>query len=174
MYCPHCGAESTPGLRYCKRCGANFAAQPGETTPGIIRNINAAIWPIALATVAITLGGLGIVISSAYDLVRPLFPGEVPRIGDPTPIAMTMIIFGALTILGVIALLFKLFTRMAGVSQPTNQPAPPPKSIASAPPSVQLPAPPSAMPSVTEHTTRNFESVESILQRRDPKEKLTR
>jgi len=40
--------------------------------------------------------------------------------------------------------------------------------------SPQMVAPPEMISSVTEHTTRNFEPVENILQRRDPKEKVTR
>ena len=45
MFCPYCGTESTQGLNYCKRCGANLGAglQAGgqEASPAIS---NGAAW----------------------------------------------------------------------------------------------------------------------------------
>ena len=62
MYCSNCGGEATIGLRFCKRCGANLYNTPdaggGITTP---RNVTGAVWALALATIAVGLGGLGIV-----------------------------------------------------------------------------------------------------------------
>ncbi len=33
MYCPNCGAESTQGLKFCKRCGASVASSADVTAP---------------------------------------------------------------------------------------------------------------------------------------------
>ncbi|HXG92266.1 MAG TPA: zinc ribbon domain-containing protein [Blastocatellia bacterium] len=159
MYCPHCGSDSAPGLKYCKRCGANLAAQSqegGDYTPPV--KLTSALWALALATVAICLGGLGIVISSAYDLARPIFSNEM-RSGDPTPVAITMIVFGSVTVLGVIFMLIKLFARIAGITEPPRESSQKIKSVVSAPPVAQIAAPPAVMPSVTENTTRSFEQV---------------
>jgi Na+-transporting methylmalonyl-CoA/oxaloacetate decarboxylase gamma subunit len=162
MYCPHCGTETSVGLKYCKRCGGNLTAQTqemGAHQPSP-RNIVGAAWAVALATTVICLGGLGIVITQAYELVRPLFPGMERPLSDPAPVAITMIIFGAATVFGVISLLIRLFTRIMGFSQPQAAPAEA-KSVfqRNTSPQAQLPAPPSAMPSVTEHTTRTFDPI---------------
>lgn len=160
MYCPICGSHSTQGLNYCKRCGTNLTAQPQDVAPMVPpRLYTGAVWPIALAAVAITLGGLGIVISTAFDLMRPLYEGETPRGGDPAPVVVAMLVLGAGTIVAVVALLIRLFMRMTGISQPESRAVAPANTITTAPPVVQLPAPPASMSSVTEHTTRNFDAV---------------
>jgi hypothetical protein len=159
MYCPICGAHSAQGLNYCKKCGYNLAAQPQDAASQVPPKITGAVWPIALAAVAITLGGLAIVVSTAFDLMRPLFPGEMPRVGDPSPVVVAMLVLGAGTIVAVVAMLIRLFMKLAGMSQPEKSKAPPQNTITSAPPMVQLPAPQASMPSVTEHTTRNFDAV---------------
>jgi hypothetical protein len=162
MYCPNCAAPYSYGLRYCKQCGTNLSesAQTSTLAPPAPK-VTGAAWALALATIAIVLGGLGIVFSNAYDLVRPTFSNEVPH-GDPTPVAIVMIIFGSTTVFGVVALLMRLFTHLiaprAHQAAHAAHAARDGKPLAVAPPHVQLPAPPSAVSSVTEHTTRNFEA----------------
>jgi hypothetical protein len=113
MFCPSCGAEATPGLKYCKRCGGNLgdavhiAAQASDSSSS---KYTGAALIIGLTSVAISLGGIGIVFSQAMELVGPHFPG--PRVGDATMVAMTMIIFGSATVFGIMALLIRLFTRL--------------------------------------------------------------
>jgi hypothetical protein len=160
MYCPNCAAAYSYGLRYCKQCGTNLSENTQTATLAQAApppKVTGAAWALAMATVAIVLAGLGIVFSHAYDLMRLTFPGET-RIGDATPVAIVMLVFGSLTIFGVVAMLMRLFTHI--IAPRHHQQAPPAqvgKSITSAPPHVRLPAPPSAVGSVTEHTTRNFE-----------------
>jgi hypothetical protein len=160
MYCPNCAAAYSYGLRYCKQCGTNLGEGPQTSTlpqPAPAPKVTGAAWALAMATAVIVLAGLGIVFSHAYDLVRPTFGNENPS-NNGTPVAILMIIFGSLTIFGVVALLVRLFTHI--IAPRHHQQAPSVqagKSITSAPPLVQLPAPPSAVGSVTEHTTRNFE-----------------
>ncbi|MEN3334365.1 MAG: hypothetical protein V7641_3730 [Blastocatellia bacterium] len=159
MYCPNCAAAYSYGLRYCKQCGTNLGENPQASTlaqPAPAPKTSGAAWALAMATVAIVLGGLGIVFTNAFDLMRT-FPGEV-RSGNPTPVAIVMLVFGTLTVFGVVALLMRLFGHI--IAPRHHQQAPPAQvgqSINSAPPLVQLPAPPSAVGSVTEHTTRNFD-----------------
>jgi hypothetical protein len=161
MYCPNCAAPYSHGLRYCKQCGTNLLDKPEASSPAPpappAPKVTGAAWALALATIAIVLGGLGIVFSHAYDLVRPTFGNEMPH-GNPTPVAIVMLVFGSLTIFGVVFMLMRLFTHLvASRTHHETAATPASKSIAAAPPMVQLPAPPSAISSVTEHTTRNFE-----------------
>ena len=161
MYCPVCGAESTQGLNYCKRCGSNLAAptnpiKPGESRPRIRASAGAA-WAMALATVAVTLGGLGIVFSNALYLVRPTFPGSTSVAGAAT-IAGLMIMFGSATVFGTVALLIRLFSKLLGFGQESHDSdhLRKPHTFGEHRP-VQLPSPPSGISSVTEQTTRNFD-----------------
>ena len=158
MYCPSCGAENTHALRYCKRCGANFTdtahlAVPVSDSPS--PRYTGAAWGIGLASVAITLGGLGIIFSHAWDLVGPFHPGPVSD--DATMVAMTMIIFGTATIFGIIALLIRLFTRLLSAPSEPARPAKTIKPVAGAYTPAQIPAPHVPSASVTEHTTRTFQ-----------------
>jgi len=158
MYCPNCAAPYSYGLRFCKQCGTNLSenTQTSTLAPPPPR-VTGAAWALALATILIVLGGLGIVFSNAYDLVRPTFTNEMPH-GNPTPVAIVMLVFGSLTIFGVVAMLMRLFTHLIAPRAAQAAPAAHAgKSFSSAPPPVQLPAPPSAVGSVTEHTTRNFD-----------------
>jgi hypothetical protein len=159
MFCPSCGAETAFGLKYCKRCGGNLTDTtylPAHVAGSPPSRFTGPAWAIGLATVAICLGGLGIVFVNAWDLVRPLYPGQT-RAGDPTMVAMTMIIFGSATIFGIIGLLIRLFTRLMGVEPNPAQQAKTVTPAASGPPRAQLSAPPAPLSSVTEHTTRTFQ-----------------
>ncbi len=151
MYCPHCGGESTFGLKYCKRCGGNLAAQTSPQGPSTMRQTGAA-WAVAFATVAICLGGLGIVFSAASELMEPRVFGQ-PQTHDVTPIVITMIVFGSLTVFGVVAMLIRLFSRLMIAPKETMLPAQFERPVAGGYAQLQEPV----MPSVTENTTRNFE-----------------
>ena len=162
MHCPVCGAESTQGLNYCKRCGSNLGAptypikRSGEERPRI-RGVAGAAWAMALASVAVTLGGLGIVFSHAFDLVRPLYAGTT-AVSGADKIAGLMIAFGSLTVFGTVFLLMRVFSKLLGLTQDSRdvpQFKQPP--VIAEPRQVQLPGTPSAIPSVTEGTTRNFD-----------------
>src|SRR5688500_1434268 len=122
MHCPNCGAEHTFGLNYCKRCGLSLGGSPPQTEQMSNWRLTGSAWAIGLATVAICLGGLGIVISHAFDLLRPLSPGQSMS-ADPTPIALAMIVFGSATIFGIAAMLIRLFSRLLGM--PTESARPP-------------------------------------------------
>ena len=159
MYCPNCAAPYSHGLRYCKQCGTNLLDKP-ETSAALpapaAPKITGAVWALALATIAIVLGGLGIVFTNAFDLMRS-FGGET-RIGNPTPVAIVMLVFGSLTVFGVVFMLLRLLSHLIATRSGRETLATPTsKSITAAPPLVQLPAPPHGISSVTEHTTRNFE-----------------
>jgi hypothetical protein len=129
------------------------------------RNTVAAFF-LAVATVAITLGGLGIIFNSVLSLIGPSPPGFSTPVHDAAIVAGLMVVFGTITIGLVIFLLAKLFTRVMGLAPAGNHSAQSKKPVASgyqpahlsAPhlSTPQLSAPPAAVSSVTEHTTRTF------------------
>ena len=161
MYCPVCGSESTQGLNYCKRCGTNLTAttNPIRATEAISSaKLTGAAWAVALATVAVALGGLGIVFNSAVGLLRPSPFGPQPISGTSTIVAL-MVAFGSATVFGTVALLILLFSRFLGAAQESRGPA----RLAKQPPvageykPAEIAPPPSVVGSVTEQTTRNFD-----------------
>ncbi len=155
-HCPHCGAEVTSGLKFCKRCGGHLQAfSQTEATPTGFKQTSAA-WAVALATTAICLIGLTIVFSHAYDIMRPdPFGGAL--LGDPTLVAILMLTCGSVTIFGVCALLIRLFSKLllGAEARGRRDKTAKAQAVSYAPP--QIPAPSVGVPSVTEHTTRNFE-----------------
>lgn len=154
MYCPNCGMESTFGLNYCKHCGGNLSEAQSAAPP--TRNTSAALI-LAAATVAIVLGGLGIVFSGALSLIGPQPTGFVPPVHDAVVVAGMMVIFGSATIGLVSLMLIKLFSRMMGLAAAPDKSARPAKAFVPQQRMSQIPPLPIAMQSVTEHTTRNFE-----------------
>jgi hypothetical protein len=147
MYCPSCGTQSTQGLQYCKRCGANLI--PSEplvqyTRPGGLG------WLIALVAVmmAMPIPGLAIVYEYASSLVGRNFP---------VPNATGLAVVGLLVIFGTEALLYRLLSRLISVYLHGGQPTVPARPRAGAPP--QIAAPHEGAASITEHTTRNFDPV---------------
>ena len=149
MYCPNCGAESTIGLKYCKRCGGNLTGTTQLVAPVIqAPRIAGAVWAVALATVIVGCGGLAIafgiasaVSDSAHDISR------------------MMVIMGASAVFGIIFLLIrvllKLFSMSHGIASQSQLTQVSPVAAAQYP--AQIPAPSSVVPSITEHTTRSFD-----------------
>jgi hypothetical protein len=172
MHCQNCGAEHTFGLKYCKRCGLSFSDSSPQTEQISAWRLTGSAWAIGLATVAICLGGLGIVFSHAYELVRPLLPGQSMS-AEATPIAMAMIMFGSATVFGIAALLIRLFSRLLNSTQVITRPAQFIKPGLNEYPGAQIPAPPSPISSVTEHTTRNFERMYEEQRAREHRGKVT-
>jgi hypothetical protein len=164
------------GLRYCKSCGANlnvtnsFVEYAPEPRPA---KITGAAWAIAMATTAITLGGLGIVFSTVERIVRvPTYGPPMPRNpAEIIPVAIPMIVFGTATVFLIVFMLIRLFIRLMNLPQEQKHPEKSKQPVAheyrpsavSVPP--QISAPPISMPSVTEHTTRNFDPIPSMEQK---------
>ena len=144
MYCPVCGAESTSGFNYCKRCGASLSPLTNETEAARpISKPLALLLPVALVSIV----GL---IAFFVSLVH-LSHGGV----DPRPlIAITA--FAGATVLGVVGLLIWLLMQLSGIHRRLSQVEKEarPTGRSSQP---QLQAPPISVPSVTENTTRNFD-----------------
>lgn len=147
MYCPICGAESTQGLNYCKRCGAGLSAStpPLEQKGPIGKAMGVMLFLVSLVSIA----GFVALFSTVYNL------GE--RATFDTRALIGIMAFGGATVVGVVGLLVWLLLRLTTGQQPVASPdrtANPVPRDYSVP---QLPAPPIGMPSVTENTTRNFD-----------------
>ena len=159
MFCPNCSYENTQGLNYCKRCGANLNAAPQK-------NIAPGILAIFLAAIAfITVVGFMLPMLAMAGLSNNGFNKD-------SLIAMTF--FFLLATFGIDFMLIRLLSRLLGFSKQGQQAPHPmmiakPKYVTSDQPFQQLPEPPITMPSVTEHTTRNFEPLLS----REPRSKET-
>jgi hypothetical protein len=173
MYCSTCGVLATPGLRYCKGCGERFIdTNPLLETapPQASSSKGGAAWAIAMATTAITLGGLGIIFSHVVNIVSPRWGAGIPRNpGETIPIAILMIVFGTTAVSIIVFMLIRLFIRLMNLPPEPKRTAKNSQPIAdqfrsthmNVPPPPQIQAPPISRPSVTEHTTRNFDPVYS-------------
>ena len=65
MYCPVCGAESTQGLNYCKRCGSGLGA---STPPMEPRASFGKMMGMLLPVAVVSLGGFIALFSTVYGL----------------------------------------------------------------------------------------------------------
>lgn len=145
MYCPVCGAESTQGLNYCKRCGAGLSA----STPPFEQKVPPAklsglLFPVAL----VCIGGFIALFTTVYNL------GE--RSTFDTRALVAIMAFGGATVVSVVGLMVWLIMRLSGYQPgPTHGNVERPLQRDFTP--QQLPSPPISMPSVTENTTRNFD-----------------
>jgi predicted nucleic acid-binding Zn ribbon protein len=151
MHCPHCGAESATGLKFCKRCGGSLmtADAPAPRRVGII-------WALVSSIVAVVVAGLGITFGIAGDLA-----GRGVKASDgPLEIG----VFGSLVVLVTALLLIRLlwkvvtFDLQAQGTQllPVRRQSLTSMSTTNELDMAQL-SPTLTAPSVTENTTRSFE-----------------
>jgi hypothetical protein len=146
VYCPICGAESTQGLNYCKRCGAGLSASttPIEQKSSIGKAMGLMLFLVSFVSIA----GFISLFTTVYNL------GERPGLEKTT---IGVMAFGGATVVGVVGLLVWLLLRLTTGHQPAASSEKPANLISRDYSVSQLPAPPVGMPSVTENTTRNFD-----------------
>ncbi|MFP5262454.1 MAG: hypothetical protein ACLGJB_11170 [Blastocatellia bacterium] len=152
MYCSSCGTETTPGLKYCKRCGANLSSSadaPAQKKFPLVLSIS------FLALMAFVLG---------IGLIAPFaIVSETLGRGINIDSLMPILILIPCVAFGVISLLVWLMLRLIKIYQHPGTPARP-GEVRQAPAKgytpAQVAAPPEMLGSVTEHTTRNFDSAE--------------
>ena len=145
MYCPVCGAESTQGLNYCKRCGSSLG--PTANAPVIIPPVRpATLLPVALVSI-VGLVGFFMTIANLSD-----------RNFQPKPLVAICAFAGA-TVLGVVGLMIWLLLHMSGYRHGATQASTEGQALPRASTQPQLQPPPMSVPSVTENTTRNFDAL---------------
>lgn len=149
MYCPVCGAEGTAGLKFCKRCGANLGQTPSKINYGKIAGM---FWAIAV---------FGIV--SVGTLIGCMVPLVIAGHAGVNIIGPIMVVGGGV-ILAIALLLIWQLSRLISVvkdegEERVRRPVVIRQPDAPQITSPQLAAPPHAVGSVTEHTTRTFDPV---------------
>jgi hypothetical protein len=130
---------------------------------------------MAFAITIITLGGFGILFGTVIGALGILTDGPNGAHTSPReliPIVVPMIVFGTATLALVDFMLIKLFSRLMNLPaepvRPSKQKAVSASGYRSSHntlPPQQISAPPISMPSVTEHTTRNFDPIPSMEQK---------
>jgi hypothetical protein len=158
MYCPSCGAESVQGLRYCKQCGANLNTPATVEPPRRLHPI--VIMSFLVLMGLITMVGLIIPLAASNDLRSNGFnPNEI----------MQVFSISAVVALALDAMLIWLLLKLIKTYQHPHGPAQArdskPQAVNEITPA-QLAAPPPAIGSVTEHTTRNFDEYEKTIRAR--------
>lgn len=146
MYCSSCGAAIGQGLSYCKNCGAKL--------PGAIPNPSE-LFPESLvwAIVSVFIVGLGSIIGLAA-LMKKLLDSS-------SDVINVVILLGFLLMIAIEAVFIWLLLRQKSIVKKANE-IDHPKETAK-----ELYEPPArvlaetAIPSVTEHTTRSFEPIYS-------------
>ena len=142
MYCPVCGAETIQGLKYCKQCGANLNP-PG--THVNISKITGMFWAIAV----FGIGALGLLVGGALG---------VTAMGQGGSDLAAVVAVGFVVVLIISGLLISQLSRVISMAKSDRaEPYTNTNAIKERRTAPQLDAPPSAVPSVTEHTTRDFE-----------------
>jgi hypothetical protein len=146
MYCPVCGDQSTQGLNYCKRCGSGLGS---STPPMEPRASFGKMMGMLLPVAVVSLGGFIALFTTVYSL------GE--RTGFDTRALIGIMAFGGATVVCVIGLLVWLMLRLSGYEPIPHQEKAEKKQFREYLPQ-QLPPSSINAPSITEHTTRNFDT----------------
>ena len=149
MYCHSCGAVATAGLNYCKFCGANMISPQNQIeTQGAPPKLGNTIFPIA----AFGLFSIGALVAGLVAMTALRASSDV--------IGLTAFV-GFSTVFGVIMLLIRLMTRLAGIPPKRFSP----RALRQAAPNEfdrpRVSAPQAPVTSVTENTTRNFHQLSS-------------
>ena len=145
MFCPVCGSETIQGLKYCKQCGANLS-QPKKDAGFSFDKLTSLFWAVAIfgiGSFALLIGG-AVAISALHEGGSDL--AAVVVIGFVVVLIISVLMIWQVS--RIISMAHKtegaeLIGKTEVIKERDTQP--------------QLAAPPTAVPSVTENTTRNFE-----------------
>jgi predicted nucleic acid-binding Zn ribbon protein len=100
MYCPECGLETSEGLRYCNRCGANLIGETGSPRLfGIV---------LALVIAVLVVGAVGLF---AIFFFAVEFLGR----GDVKATVVLFVTVFTLVFFGIEILLIRQMSRLLGV-----------------------------------------------------------
>jgi len=178
MNCPNCGAEHSYGLRYCKRCGESLSVATNDLDrqsnpsgasikrvkqtehgwdieeiepPGIsIKKLTGMFWAVAVF---------------GFISFAVLFGAAIPMVifGADKRMLIPMFMFGSAGIVLIAWMLIQQLSRFVGMFErgykaprQSEERAERERAKQDRP---QIDAPPRAVSSVTEHTTRNFDQV---------------
>jgi hypothetical protein len=141
MFCSSCGAAITPELNYCKRCGTELG--------GLIKQSNTEIESLIWAIVAVTVGGIAVLIG-LVAVLKEVFGSDTRLVG----LLSVMSFF--LLLIADVSLIWLLLTRSrTKKKKPVQLKEAEAQRLYDAP--ARELAEPMPMQSVTEHTTRSLE-----------------
>ncbi|MBC8028771.1 MAG: hypothetical protein H7Z16_01560 [Pyrinomonadaceae bacterium] len=144
MYCSSCGIASTPGLRYCNRCGASLSItkDPKPSQSAVSSLMDSTFWVTAL--------GLSVIVGGVAAMKKLEFR-EV--------FIVAYMVLSTVAFLGIYGMHVWQFIRLTSggkkSSSLTEVEEPDTKELDPA----QARVLPDFTPSVTEHTTRAFEPI---------------
>ena len=139
MYCQFCGQQVTPGVNYCKQCGAEVRASTRPSKRLFFPNTTGIAMAIALLGVA----GPAVVFGAA-----------IPLLAENFGIGCMAMLFGFLVISVGLGALIRHMQKITTHAIQTSDRA----LLVAAPPQPQyIEAKSAIMTSVTENTTRSFE-----------------
>lgn len=146
MNCSACGADHTYGLKYCKRCGESLSLPSPAAPTGInLRKLAGMFWAVAVFGIA----ALAVMFGCAIPMM--IFGADRHTLLPIFGMGFATILIIALRLIRQLSRLVRLVEDDYRAARQTGNP------VAQSLP--QIPAPTHAVPSVTEHTTRNFEQI---------------
>src|SRR5262249_48155185 len=140
MYCQNCGHQITTEVNYCKQCGAVVRNSAPFSKASSFPNTTG----IALAIAVVGVGGPAVVFGTAIPLLAANFG-----------IAVLAMLFGFLVISVGLGALIRHMQKITSLAIQNSDRE---LSLAGASHTQYIDARPTAMPSITENTTRYFES----------------
>lgn len=147
MYCSSCGSAVPPGLSYCNRCGADLRAKEQSVIKSSEASPDSLVWGM----VAVTTVGLGSVIALMVIME------EVLHFNQGLIVAFALLTFFSFLIVDAVFIWKLLRSKGRKTEDRTELPAAANRELGAA----QAGTLPEAMPSITDHTTRTLEPVES-------------
>ena len=160
MFCPSCGAETSEGLSYCKRCGAKLgAARGGDSRPKVM----GMVWAVSLAVAVITLGGLLAVLGFVIEFGR-----------DASNMVVGLFALLLLVVFGVDYLLARQLSRLLSFHLHGGGDGPRGQKVDAAAPPAQLEAPRPSAYGALEQTTRTLGDLEQATRTLGSAEQATR
>ena len=149
MYCSSCGAQSIHGMRYCSRCGAD--SNPPEKV--LSQKPKGLVWIVAFG-IAMMMGLPAGGIAMVFERIPALLEKDLPLWFLTVLAIISLLMMSGATVL-LSRLLSPVFKSYLESGEPANQTTRKPASD----PHPQIQAPPVAISSVTEETTRSFNPV---------------
>ena len=148
MYCSNCGSLVNEKLNYCKSCGGKVVKDDdGENTKPMLNTLVTSVGFIGVL-------GLGILVGLVGVLLKNSVPNDVVGI---------IVAFYLATLFGICFSLIRLMSKLldTNIDKKTDKIKTSQPSQLAQPPAPQLNEYHQPIGSVTEHTTRNFEKIES-------------
>lgn len=143
MFCPSCGAETSEGLSYCKRCGAKLGAAGKD---GSRPKVTGLVWAVSMAVVLVTLVGFAVVLGFIVEFGR-----------DASNLITVLIALLLAVVLAVDCLLVRQLSRLLGFHLHGGDGARAEKAVPVAPPPAQLEAARQPAYGALEQTTRTLD-----------------